>query len=513
MVEVYMWGANRLHFTTAAEGKKCEDRGWFEPRQRLFPICGMLHWGMATRGVERAEAELRGRGVLPRGGSLSTKRGQLSTEQDPSGPDVSPLPGGDGPLGYNSAMKGTGSLTTLIGQQAEDVRRAWNALPSASQADLGKTLGLLPGDLKNWRGLIGEAVQHLRIAAGDKHRVVIVGPANSGKSTLYNTLVRGSSDHAAVSALPGTTRQAQAGDAGLFAIVDTPGADLSGPVGTEERLRALAAAQAGDLLIVLFDAAHGVRPSEQALYTDLVGLGKPIVLALNKIDLVGRERAAVIAKAAAALGLDASQVIPVSARLGTGIDRLLLSVAASEPGIVAALGAALPAFRGKLAQAVIARAASTAGAIALTPLPFADFLPLIVVQSTMVMSIARIYAYRITLARARELVATFGVGFLARSLFYELSKLGGPPGWLVSAGVAAGTTLALGRAANVWFERGERMSGEALQRLSRSTAGELVNRLGSSRRRAPRRAELQGEVESALADLGTPGEGESPPEN
>lgn len=409
-------------------------------------------------------------------------------------------------------MKDGGRPTTLLGQQADDIRRAWNALPAASQADLGKTLGLLPGDLKSWRGLISEAVQHLRIAAGDKHRVVIVGPANSGKSTLYNTLVRGSGERAAVSALPGTTRQAQAGDAGLFAIVDTPGADLSGPVGDEERLRALAAAQAGDLLIVLFDAAHGVRPSEQALYTDLAGLGRPVVVALNKIDLVGGERAAVIGKAAAALGLDASQVLPVSARLGTGLERLLLSVAASEPGIVAALGAALPAFRAKLAQAVMARAASTAGAIALTPLPFADFLPLIVVQSTMVMSIARIYAYRITLARARELVATFGVGFLARSLFYELSKFGGPPGWLVSAGVAAGTTLALGRAASVWFERGERMSGEALQRLSRATAGGLMKRLGSGRRRAPRRAELQSEVESALADMSTPGEGGSEPE-
>jgi uncharacterized protein (DUF697 family) len=237
-----------------------------------------------------------------------------------------------------------------------------------------------------------------------------------------------------------------------------------------------------------------------------------MVVALNKIDLVGGERAAVIGKAAAALGLDATQVVPISARLGAGLDRLLLSVAASEPGIVAALGAALPAFRGKLSQAVIARAASTAGAIALTPLPFADFLPLIVVQSTMVMSIARIYAYRITLARARELVATFGIGFLARSLFYELSKFGGPPGWLVSAGVAAGTTLALGRAASVWFERGERMSGETLQRLSRSTAGGLMKRLGSGRRRAPKRAELQSEVESALEDMSAPGVGGSQPD-
>jgi GTP-binding protein Era len=392
-------------------------------------------------------------------------------------------------------------LSEFVGHQADEIRRAWDALPANSQAELGKALGLLPADTKNWRALINEAMEHLRVAAGDKHRVVIVGPANSGKSTLYNTLIRSGKDRAEVSALPGTTHQAQAADAGLFSIVDTPGADSPGPVGQEERDRALGAAQAGDLLVVLFDAEHGIRPSEQDLYNDLVALDRPMVVALNKIDLVGRERAAVLGRAAAALGLDVSQLIPISAKQGLGIDRLLVAVAKSEPGIVAALGAALPAYRGKLAQAVITRAASTAGAIALTPLPFTDFLPLVVVQSAMVMSIARIYAYKITLARARELVATFGIGLLARSLFYELTKFGGPPGWLVGAAVAGGTTVAMGRAATVWFERGEKVSGDTLRRLSQATTKGLIGRLGRRDRRVPGRGTLKAEVEQALAEM------------
>ena len=67
----------------------------------------------------------------------------------------------------------------------------------------------------------------------------------------------------------------------------------------------LAAAEAGDLLLVLFDAEHGIRPPEQALFTDLAGLGRPMVAALNKIDLVGRERAAGLP------GLVATRVGPV----------------------------------------------------------------------------------------------------------------------------------------------------------------------------------------------------------
>jgi len=405
------------------------------------------------------------------------------------------------PLGYNGAMTERNTLSEFVGRQADEIRQAWTALPSSSQSDLGKALGLLPTDMKRWRGLIGEAIEHLRVAAGDKHRVVIVGPANSGKSTLYNTLIRSGKDRAEVSALPGTTRQAQVADAGLFSIVDTPGADTVGAAGEQERGQALAAAEAGDLLLVLFDAEHGIRPPEQALFTDLAGLGRPMVAALNKIDLVGRERAAVLGRAAAALGIDVSQLIPVSAKQGLGIDRLLVAVAKSEPGIVAALGAALPAYRGKLSQAVVARAASTAGAIALTPLPFASFLPLVVVQSAMVMSIARIYAYRMTLSRARELVATFGVGLLARSLFYELTKFGGPPGWLVAAAVAGGTTVAMGRAATVWFERGEKLSGQTLQQLSRSTSEGLMGRLGRRGRRAPSRKVLQDDVRQALAEM------------
>jgi GTP-binding protein Era len=393
-------------------------------------------------------------------------------------------------------------LSGFVGQQAGEVRRAWEALSASGQADLGRALGVLPTDLKNWRVLINEAAEHLKVAAGDKHRAVIVGPANSGKSTLYNTMIRSGRDRAEVSALPGTTHHAQEADAGIFSIVDTPGADAAGPTGEEERERALAAAQAGDLLIVLFDAEHGIRPPEQQLYRDLVGLGRPTVVALNKIDLVGGERAAVIGRAAAALGVDVMQLIPVSAKKGEGVDRLLVAVAKSEPGIVAALGAALPAYRGRLAQSVINRAASTAGAIALTPLPFADFLPLVVVQSAMVMSIARIYAYRLTLARARELVATFGIGLLARSLFYELIKFGGPPGWLVGAAVAGGTTVAMGRAAVVWFDRGEKMSGETLRRLSRTTTEGLIGRLSrSGRKRAPSRKVLEGEVQQALAEI------------
>jgi small GTP-binding protein len=385
----------------------------------------------------------------------------------------------------------------------------WGRLPQETRTNLMSALGVMPADLKQWRGLINQAVEHLRLAAGAKQQVAIVGPANVGKSTLYNQLVRERTDRAAVSAVPGTTRQSQVADAGLFAVIDTPGADAGGAVGQEEKGRALTAAREADVLVVMFDAAHGVRGPEQALFGDLVKLEKPTVIALNKMDLVKGERTAVLARAAATLGISTEQVIPLSAKEGSGVERVLLAVAKTEPGIVAALGTALPEYRWKLAGASIARAASTAAAIAITPLPFIDFIPLIAVQTAMVLGLARIYAYRITAARARELIMTFGMGVLGRSLFYELSKLGGPPGWLVGAAVAAGTTVAMGYAAAAWFDRGERLSRQAVQRISRTVSQALLDRLRNLGRRQPRKITLQQQVTEALEEL--PPSGDAPP--
>jgi GTP-binding protein Era len=362
-------------------------------------------------------------------------------------------------------------------------------------------LNQLPGGLKGWRELTDHAVRQLRLVSGSKSKVAIVGPANAGKSTLYNLLLRPGEAKAAVSAVPGTTRQVQEGEAGLFSLIDTPGTDATGSLGLEEREQALRAAAEADVLIVLFDAAHGIRGPEREIFDRLLGLKVPMVVALNKIDLVPRERAAVLGRAAAALGVRSDEIVPLSALRGEGAERLLRAVAESEPEIVAALGQALPAYRWKLAQAVIVRAASAAAAIGLTPLPFVDFIPLVALQISMVLSIGRIYTYRVTWQRGRELLATVGIGALGRTLFYELSKLGGPPGWALAAAVAAGTTAALGYAAAIWFERGEELTRERIRALSRAFSQAVVERLRSRGKRRPGRASLRESVQQAVEEF------------
>jgi small GTP-binding protein len=384
------------------------------------------------------------------------------------------------------------------------VKEVWDALPEAARSRLDGALRELPSGLARWKTLMDLAFAHLRLATGGKGKVAIVGPANVGKSTLYNQLVRAKEERAEVSPVPGTTRTNQQADAGLFTVVDTPGADAVGEVGEREKQIALRAAKEADFLVVMFDAIQGIKRDEQTLFAELQALGKPYVVALNKIDLVKGHADRVLDQVAKSLRLEPEQVVACSARDGKNVDRILLAIAKAEPEIVAALGQALPAYRRKLALQATRGAATTAAAIALAPLPIVDVLPLLAVQASLVLGIARIYDYKITLRRARELVATFGLGLLGRTLFQELSRLGGPPGWLLASAIASSTTVVMGYAAAIWFERGDRLTGDALRRLTKTITGHMVDALRGLGRRRPDRRTLEEKIASALEDAPLP---------
>jgi hypothetical protein len=83
-------------------------------------------------------------------------------------------------------------------------------------------------------------------------------------------------------------------------------------------------------------------------------------------------------------------------------------------------------------------------------------------------------------------------------LFYELLKFGGPPAWVVSASVASGTTVALGYGAILWFERGERLSRETTQRVTKIVSGYLMETLKGLGKDKPGRKNLSERIREAL---------------
>ena len=382
------------------------------------------------------------------------------------------------------------------------VRKIWDALGPIEKASFLSLITGFPADANLVRRLVKLSTAQIRQAFGNKHRVAIVGPTNVGKSTLYNQLVQNKLDLARVSPLPGTTTVNQQADAALFTVVDTPGADAVGSVGESEKDLALSAAGDSDFLVLVFDAIQGIKKTEQELFNELSALNKPFVVVMNKIDLVPRkDLQSVISSAALNLGLKHDQIVPIVAKDGRNLGKVLLAVAATEPEMVAALGQALPEYRWQLAWQTTVRAASISATIALLPLPVIDFVPLMITQAIMVVSIARIYSFKITPQRATELVATFGLGFLGRTLFQELSKLGGLPGWLLSAAIASSTTVVMGYAAVRWFEKGQKLSAGALKKLTQEVTTYLLGTLKSLGKRKPGQKGLQQRVTQSLENL------------
>jgi len=105
--------------------------------------------------------------------------------------------------------------------------------------------------------------------------------------------------------------------------------------------------------------------------------------------------------------------------------------------------------------------------------------------------------------RTSELVATFGLAFLGRTLFQELSKLGGLPGWLLSAAIASSTTVVMGYTAVRWFETGEKLSTEALKKLTQGMTAYLLDTHKGLGKRKPGQKGLRERITQSLESRST----------
>jgi GTP-binding protein Era len=163
--------------------------------------------------------------------------------------------------------------------------------------------------------------------------VALIGAPNAGKSTLLNRLV--GRKLAIVTPKVQTTRTRLLGIAidgpAQLILVDTPG--IFEPRRRLDRAM-VAAAWAGaadaDRVVLLVDAARADEPDTQRILERLKESGRRAIVALNKIDLVRRDRLLGIADALFRAGcFDA--VFMISALTGNGVDDLKRHLAAAMP--------------------------------------------------------------------------------------------------------------------------------------------------------------------------------------
>jgi GTP-binding protein len=124
-----------------------------------------------------------------------------------------------------------------------------------------------------------------------------IGRPNVGKSSLSNRLLQ--SDRLIVSPVPGTTRDSvelafdfkgRDGKFYPFRLVDTAGikaaTKLASPVEYFSRLRSLEAIKNTDVVFLVLDAIEGVTQQDKAIAGEAIKEKKPIVIVVNKWDLV-----------------------------------------------------------------------------------------------------------------------------------------------------------------------------------------------------------------------------------
>src|ERR1700693_4072578 len=164
-------------------------------------------------------------------------------------------------------------------------------------------------------------------------QVAVVGRPNVGKSTLVNRIV--GEKVAIVSAKPQTTRKRVLGVARTpgaeIALVDTSGLHRphfrmnSGMV--RDATDALATA---DVILWLVDASEKAGRGEAFIGGLIERAGTPAILALNKIDLVAKERLLpMIADFSKRHAFTA--IVPISAKTGDGVEQLTRVLAQTLP--------------------------------------------------------------------------------------------------------------------------------------------------------------------------------------
>ncbi len=154
-----------------------------------------------------------------------------------------------------------------------------------------------------------------------KPLVAIVGRPNVGKSTFFNKVV--GKKLSIVEDFPGVTRDRLYADAewcgNYFTLVDTGGLELKSTDQMWKHIQKQAeiAIETADVIILFTDAKTGLNASDEDVAQKLRKSGKPVVLAVNKLDNYDP------AKLFEFYNLGLGEPFGISAEHGTGIGELL----------------------------------------------------------------------------------------------------------------------------------------------------------------------------------------------
>ena len=178
-----------------------------------------------------------------------------------------------------------------------------------------------------------------------KASVVIVGRMNVGKSTLFNRIsVRIKSITLDYEGVTRDYIKEEVEWKGMpFDLIDSGGIHLrksNDPLFEKVRKKVLALVEDADVIIFMVDGTVGLIPEDREIAIYLHKVGKPVVLAINKMDSKqAQEQSYEFAQ------LDFERTIELSAEHGRGIEDLLDAVVSLVPAHVSHAVTVEPSFR------------------------------------------------------------------------------------------------------------------------------------------------------------------------
>jgi small GTP-binding protein len=323
----------------------------------------------------------------------------------------------------------------------------------------------LPATMKDIRAFLSSLDWETLVQQVEREthaQMAIVGAVNVGKSTLFNTLK--GAEVSPVSAVPGTTRWLVRERLGPFLLIDTPG---FGQVGGENRARiALRSVETSDLVVFLLDGTAELQQTDLDLYRQLRQTDRPLMVVLNKVDLLSRnELSNILPQVEDRLD---TRVIPISAKKEIGLaNRFFPRIIEAHPQLAVSLGRALPIYRRQAARRLVRNASTFNALVGAEPVPGLDIPMLLSIQVRLVLRLAAVYGQSMTARSAKELISTIAGGMAFRYLAAEAAKLLPGVGWVISGAVAAAGTWAIGQVAIRYFDSESSLTPQRMKRLYR----------------------------------------------
>ncbi len=311
--------------------------------------------------------------------------------------------------------------------------------------------------------------------------VAFLGSASSGKDSGIRALF--GLDFGEVSPIPGSTdrvRVAKLDDAGRVLLVNAPGfGDVRQSV--DDKAREVLASV--DVVVYVVNCEGGATADERNDLDEIRRLGRPVLVCLNKIDLIRtRDRESFVKATLDQLGVPdhdavvtAFDPLPQLAPEPIGVEEVISWIGdqleKSGKSLLFAKHLRNKAAACEPIIQIAARNASLAGAV---PIPGADLAVVTAIQVKLIRDIAAIHGQALDRDMVAfilaELLAVGGRGFVRWGM--EALKAAGlmPGGHLAeglilaaSASIAGATTYGVGHAAVKWIQSGRTLSADALR--------------------------------------------------